>query len=670
MRVPLPALFFVAVAAARLPVLLAHLDTWYPFEVHCGTIALAFRDGLDVDWGTLPIVSHARGNVVFGLLLWPLYAVFGASSLTMKLLPLLWHAVTAALLVRLLERRVNRCAAVAAGVLLLCAPPSIQKLSVLGIASHLESTLPFVLALGAWLRLTDSPRPRPRDAFLFGAAVGFAAFFHVQALLPCLVLVGLLLAAEAPALGLRGVLSLLLGAVLFASPSLAFEGGGLGMIQASLAGDDEAVDAGGPSPIGKVLGLFRGASPGSLAGSFEYGNVAGGAGGLLALLAASALLLLPLLAVVLHRRRLADLLARIVLRRAGSPPGPVPPLALYALLLVAAFAVSHATLVSNPGTGAANRYIAPLVFTLIVLAAIAVGTLHAAGRRRTAAALLVLAALPGALGLPACVRAAHAARIPQRGECYEWFHKQLVQASGGRETPATVDLIDRVDRGDPLFRTLRFRVNLVRTPLDDPRLLEQEQVLRSRLRPEAALFSLTFLGRLLVTQIRSAAPGQADVPVMRGKDFWRAVEAMDEVEAAALLHGAGLALIPPPRLMQEDEERIDTHMRGLGALLLSFPPRSALAAAEGYGFAIGQVFDPYNLATRLLVTAQARLPEELVDAVYTGIGWGARQRCLTPPTAVPEGLVIHQCVPEAQRPAFTRGYTGEVLPAEAAVLRG
>jgi len=61
MRRWLPLLFFFAALAARLPVLLSHLDTWYPFEVHCGSIAMAFHDHLDLAWPIL-IVGMVLGN--------------------------------------------------------------------------------------------------------------------------------------------------------------------------------------------------------------------------------------------------------------------------------------------------------------------------------------------------------------------------------------------------------------------------------------------------------------------------------------------------------------------------------------------------------------------------------------------------------------------------------
>jgi hypothetical protein len=665
MRLLLAGTFFLLVAAARLPVLLAHLDTWYPFEVHCGTIATALADGVAVDWATLPIVSHARGNVVFGLLLMPLYDVFGASSLTMKLVPLLWHAATAALLVALLARYVNRFAALAAGLLLVFAPPAFAKLSVLGLASHMESTLPFLLALGAWLHMTTERRFGPLACFAFGAAVGFAAFFHVQALLLCLVLLGLLLLAEPRALGARGVLALALGFGLCAAPSLAFEGGTLEIVQASLgSGAGEAAAPGTPGPLDKVAGLLGGGFTASL----EYGELDGPLGSALGVLATGALFGLALLAAGLHRQQVADLLARVVRRRESAPPGPVPPLLLYTLVLVAAFAVSHADVSPHVGTGAANRYIAPLQFTLLVLAAIALGALAARGKKTAAAGLLVLAVLPGALALPAISTATPATALPQRGECYEWFSAQLAHAGEGRCPSEIADLIARIDRGDPRFRTLRFRVNLVTTPLRDERFLEKEQRAWAAWSRDATFYALTSLGNALGNQLKASNWGPREGVLLRDPTFWRKLDRMDELEATALLHGIGLALTPPQRLLQDNPRRLDTFLASIDGLLRNLPPRFSRSIAEGYGFMLGSNFDPYNLAMHELVTGQSKLSEPVLDPVCTGLGWGARQRYVTPPRAVPEGLALLDCVPVAHRDAFALAFTGEVLPAEASLF--
>ena len=56
--------FGLAVLLARLAVALAHQDTWYPFEIHSGTIARALLDGLELEVATLPIVPAPKCSVI------------------------------------------------------------------------------------------------------------------------------------------------------------------------------------------------------------------------------------------------------------------------------------------------------------------------------------------------------------------------------------------------------------------------------------------------------------------------------------------------------------------------------------------------------------------------------------------------------------------------------
>jgi len=216
--------FLLATIAARLPMAAARADTWAPYEVHSGTIAQALLDGLDVSIERLPIQAHIRGSAFMGYALAPLYALFGASSLVMKLAPLLWHALTIALLVYALDRFASRRAAITAGLLTLFGPPMFAKLSVLGYSSHMESSLPFVLALIPFGALLIERRREVWRYALFGLTVGLAHTWHVQALLPCAVLAGLVVLHENKRLlGARG-LALAAGIALGAWPSFYFLG--------------------------------------------------------------------------------------------------------------------------------------------------------------------------------------------------------------------------------------------------------------------------------------------------------------------------------------------------------------------------------------------------------------------------------------------------------------
>ena len=231
MRLLLALLFFAAVVAVRLPVAATHVSTWGVYEVHSGTIAQAILDGIDVDTERLPIMAHVRGSAFLGYLLVPLYAVFGASALVLKLAPLLWHALTIGLLFYVLDRFFNRRAALTAGLLFVFAPPMLDKLSVLGFGSHMESSLIVLAALIPFLAITLEKRTGALPYALFGLIVGLAHTWHLQALLSCLVLVALLVVCQARAL-LRGkALWVLAGVALGAAPSFLF--GGLGDVSGS-----------------------------------------------------------------------------------------------------------------------------------------------------------------------------------------------------------------------------------------------------------------------------------------------------------------------------------------------------------------------------------------------------------------------------------------------------
>lgn len=401
--------------------------------------------------------------------------------------------------------------------------------------------------------------------------------------------------------------------------------------------------------------------------ALEFAELPGPAGPALGVLVALLMAGLPLLAAWHGRRRIADLALRILRRRPGLAPGPLPPLLLHALLMVALFAVSHALMRPVMTTGATNRHMAPLWFSLIALSGIGLGALADAGRRGLALALLAAATRPGAAGAIALAQAPPAARLLQRGECYEWFRAQLVHASGGRDSLATVNLIRRVDRGDPRFRNLRYKLQFPRGGLDDPRLLEAEQQLHRGLDQEAALHSLTSLGRLLGAQLDAARPGARERPRLLDPAFLDELDTLPPVERTAPLHGAGLAFESPrpgtaAAAAAAFRRRLANMLRGLRT------PHAA-RVAEGYGFRVGLNHDGYSDQARELMPDPEQLDGLVLEALYTGFGWGLRQRYLEPPTSLPDGLAAVGSVPPAYRAAFERGFTGAVLPAEASAAR-
>ena len=281
----------------------------------------------------------------------------------------------------------------------------------------------------------------------------------------------------------------------------------------------------------------------------------------------------------------------------------------------------------------------------------------------TAAALLVVfgCALVG-YGKVAAAKPANS--VPQRAECYEWFVAQLLHASGRSQT-RLAELIEEVDRGDPSFRTLRFKVRLALTPTSDPAMLQKEARRRRAMRAVHALFALTHMGRMLageLTRARRLRPAW-----MQRDQLWDAIDRLPDVEAAALLHGIGLGC-EPPRL-KGPAQRLDSFMASFEKLLADVPERHAMAIAEGYGFGIGFVHDPYSRRRAELVAMQASLPPRVLPSLYRGIGWGYRQRYIEPPTTVPDGLTILDSIPAEYHRAFRGAFVGEVVPLEAASLR-
>jgi len=620
----------VAVILVRLPVLLAHRDTWYPFEIHAGTIARALLDGLDLDVAILPIIEHARGSVLFGVLLAPIYALGGASSITMKLLPVVWHALTVAWLVSLLDRYFNRRAAWCGGALFLFAPPMIAKLSTLGLASHLESSLPFLLAWGAYLAWTTNGATRGR-AFGFGAALGFAGFFHLQAFIPSALLLGLLVLRERTAMWSANGLWLGSGAALFAAPSFLFDGGAVALVRSGVftkeAGAESAVAA--PDRIGKLGDLLTV----DLASTLEFGVSWAGP-------------------VYVGALALGTLIALWSLRRPTSPTSatastrPALIFVLHAVVVAGLYVVSNLSVVPEIGTGATNRHLAPLITSLLVFVA--------CGAASSRFSLLPIAVMVGAgiLAIPGTVGGDEASRRTQRGSCYEWFSRQLnagLQGDVGR----FVERLGRVDDGDPRFRSLRFEFRVPEVESYVQALLKRRPGVSAGSSDASALIRWTAVGRALT--------GKREELARIVKE--RRLAGLDARAHDALLHGVGLELEPPRAVW--GLERVRRFLGQLDRRFSSLPPDAARAFAEGYGFQLGFVADPYNANLGEVIVMHREVDTAFHAPFARGLGWGARQRVLVAPTVVPDGLELFVRLNDTMRPAFVEAYCGRTLPREA-----
>ena len=639
---------------ARVPVLLSLADTHFPFEVFSGSVAQALLDGVHPDLAPLTIVSHVRGGPLFGLLAAPLFALFGPGLLVLKLVPLLWHAAGVGLLVAVMGRLVDRSAAIATAALFVCAPPLLAKLSVMAFASHLESATIMALGLYVALPIVERAGALRRSWLAVGLVTGFAAFFHLQALLGALLLLALLLVLR-PRDFLRATPLLALGTTLLALPSLLFDGGHLELLQGMVgksAGRSPSLMALGPGGETTVYGtdklveLFsRGLGP-----TLEFGPVGGPPWHGLANGYALALLAAGLLALLGLRRAW---LARPWLRAEGSL-GMTAYLPLHAAGLAFAFFTSGMPWdLWYSGTGMENRRIALVLVSLLAFAAVGVRASAPRGLRLACTGLVTLLCALGLVGVaPVAAEAGRASSI-NRGEAFEWFVPHLASASDG-DLSGLLDTIERTDRGDPRFRSLRFRVSALTPPPNrDP----AEAVVRARQTrdPARRLLALTHVGRAIGND-------KARVEALPDARWLASLDATDRV---ALLHGVGLGLA---RKQPAARERVDVLDPWIGYVAFRYRGPALQSVLEGFGFAVGQVHDPYNRLMRDELPSWAALPDGAREAFYRGLGWGFRQRFLVPPDAVSPELRVLADLPEALHPAFLEGLLGQRLPAEASVL--
>jgi hypothetical protein len=653
--------FAVVVAIARVPVAQAHVDSWAVFEVHSGTIAQALLDGLDLSLERLPIQAHVRGSAFLGFLIAPLYALFGPTAFAMKLAPLLWHALTVGLLVYVLDRFTSRRAAITAGLLLLCAPPMMAKLSVLGFGSHMESSLPFVLALLPFGAITVERRIGAGWYGAFGLAAGMAHTWHLQALLPCLILAGLLVLHDPRRVVGRAGLAALAGATLGALPSLLFLGlgtmeGSWDLIKMILISEHrpEAVSRESTQLLGEQVGALSKLKV-LLSGGFvqllEFFEAPRG-GRWLGPLYALLLLVAAGLALVQDRARLGW---RALFRRDPEQSfATVLPWHLVALVLF--FLASAATLYFTVrSTGWPNRRLSPLLFSLTVLAALGMaGGLRRPTPRGLWLALLIPLCAAGAWGQLGSVRATEANRLMNRGECYEWFTRHL-WFHAGQDVEVALDTIREVDRGDPRFRSLRFRMSMGQLGLDEPDLAEREARLQATLPAERAVYRTTHLGRLLGEDL-----GRMGKPAT-----WALVDTMSGVHRQAILHGIGLGL---PSARPDFPDQWEAAMGILNKFFRMLDRQHVEAVSEGFGFARGFTFDPYMDSHLAMLADYADIGGPFAVPFFRGMGWGYRQRYVEPPDHVPEGLTILEHLPADMLAPFLDGYLAHRLPAEAAIM--
>ncbi|MEM1451942.1 MAG: hypothetical protein AAF957_02980 [Planctomycetota bacterium] len=191
--------------------------------------------------------DNAGGQLLTGLLAAPLYALFGPTYLSLKLVPFLLGLGLLALVWRFLDRQAGRTAATLGAFAFALAPPTLSKYSLLAKGNHFEGL--FFLFLPVVLAFESIGRER-RAPWLF--ATGVAAGFAVAVYFGSLLTLALLLLALLRVRGVHGVLAdlrwtlpgLLVGALPLAWIH-AVTGGRAGDFALRFSTPDPGLDAGG-----------------------------------------------------------------------------------------------------------------------------------------------------------------------------------------------------------------------------------------------------------------------------------------------------------------------------------------------------------------------------------------------------------------------------------------
>ncbi len=217
------------------------------YEVpNMGNQAWLLQDGFrGVPWSYY--YDNAGGQLLTALLAAPLYWLFGASYLILKLVPFLMGLAIMGLIWRFLEGNFNRTAAVIGVLLFALAPPTLTKYSLLAKGNHFEGLLFLFLPV---VLVFEASRRERRAPWLLGA--GLTAGFAVVVYYGSLLALSLLALAQLRLRGVRGALSdlrwLLPAAAVGVSPLLALQAmtdGRAGFFADKFTSVDPRLDAGG-----------------------------------------------------------------------------------------------------------------------------------------------------------------------------------------------------------------------------------------------------------------------------------------------------------------------------------------------------------------------------------------------------------------------------------------
>ncbi len=149
-------------------------------ELEKGTVAKALLDGIPVPPHQLAYHYYEGGGFAISHLTAIAFLVVGQNLLAHKLVSLLVNVAIAVAGVSLVQTNFGRRAAYVFALFYTLAPIGFQKLSLLNLGIHYETSLFLLLAFHLALRLVFDESLRPRTVFAFGATLGFGVFFNFQ----------------------------------------------------------------------------------------------------------------------------------------------------------------------------------------------------------------------------------------------------------------------------------------------------------------------------------------------------------------------------------------------------------------------------------------------------------------------------------------------------------
>ncbi|MBI4881840.1 MAG: hypothetical protein HY812_19605 [Planctomycetes bacterium] len=155
--------------------------------------------------------THSGGQILSALLSAGTFALLGASCFALKLVPVLFAALTLLVSYRFVLKRFGLAAAAFCGAALVCAPATYVDYSSANFGNHSEVLFFLALSLAPCFALFVDGRRDARTRFLFGLTCGLAVWYALSSLLVVALYLVLWLAAEGLFFLKRAFLPWLLG---------------------------------------------------------------------------------------------------------------------------------------------------------------------------------------------------------------------------------------------------------------------------------------------------------------------------------------------------------------------------------------------------------------------------------------------------------------------------